>query len=353
MHEIMNSLFFQNNILKIRGTMRYIFSFIVLIVALLIPYYSYGQMPSTLLGDQELSELGIAVSFSPQHPKAHEEVTATLRGTRFDLSTATISWFVDDELESFGVAQRSFVFGTGAAGSQSRIRFVVETPSGFQITREVAIRPTTILLHWEADTYTPKLYRGRAGVTAGASVRVVALPDFIRTDGTSIDPDLLIYQWKSGQRNLTEHSGLGRRTITIPVHNSVREGTVSVEISSQDGLLRGFQEITIPVVDPFVRIYTYSPLRGIVYNTSVSGAFSMTQDEMALIAEPFFFSVNSREANLLSYVWNVNRQQVQARSLITLRREEENSFQSMLNLEVRHTDHIMQRALSEQIRVSQ
>ena len=81
--------------------------------------------------------------------------------------------------------------------------------------------------------------------------------------------------------------------------------------------------ILITPAVPYVSFYEKSPLYGIIYEKSLRNRTSLTNEEVSIIAEPFFFSIPNRDSSNLSYTWTLNGSPLpdfSGESLMTLRK---------------------------------
>ncbi len=166
-----------------------------------------------------------------------------------------------------------------------------------QVNVDVRNIATNITLVWEANSYTPPFYKGRALMPDGGDARIIAFlpPGIPETAG-------LTYTWRIDGTIDGDNSGPGRKIYELrsPVFGG--SPLIVVEVKSGANLI-GTGVLRIPVVKPQVLVYADSPLGGVLFNVekpALSGA------ELALETYPLFFSTKRRDNLDISYAWQVD-----------------------------------------------
>lgn len=200
-----------------------------------------------------------------------------------------------------------------------------------------------VLLLWQADSYTPPLYRGKALHPAEGVITIQALPYFI-SGGSRLSPSTLNFTWKQDSTVLGSQSGIGRDTLIVAGSVLGRPLDISVTASTANGSLEATRVTRIPVTTPLVHFYEDNPVLGIRFERALTGTFNLTDEEVAVEAFPYFFSTNNRFESL-DYEWRVNNQRMQREQnpYITLR-QSGTSGQSQLSVSVVHLFNILEQA---------
>ncbi|MEK9160923.1 MAG: hypothetical protein AAB440_02730 [Patescibacteria group bacterium] len=242
----------------------------------------------------------LTVTINPQYPRPYDTVTITPRSTLIDLAAARVVVSVNGEIIEDGSGSRSVQTRVGAAGSRSVIRVTATEASGQVYAKELIITPADVALIIDAASTAHPFYEGALLVAPEGRVRVIAIPDLRTTAGATIPPQSLVYTWKSGDRILLEHSGIGRSVLdaTAPVRH--RDAKITVTVSAQDKSVSASAVTTVSPVDPFVRIYTSSPLLGPSFETALGESVTMEGEEDTFRAVPYFFRAYPELA------WSVN-----------------------------------------------
>jgi hypothetical protein len=90
------------------------------------------------------------------------------------------------------------------------------------------------------------------------------------------------------------------------------------------------------LVNPFIVFYEKHPLEGVRYGHPL-GTFTLPEKEVALRAEPYFFS-NERSDVTLLYQWSLNGKHIQNQGrTITLRNDKGLQGNSIITLAMRGT----------------
>ncbi|MBY0110905.1 hypothetical protein K2Y00_02790 [Patescibacteria group bacterium] len=265
-----------------------------LLVALVVPASLFAQGFSA--GGVE----PLTVTLNPQYPRPFDTVTITPRSNLIDLAAARVVVSVNGEIIEDGSGSRSVQTRVGAAGTRSVIRVTATEASGQVYAKEMVVTPADVALIIDAASTAHPFYEGARLVAPEGRVRVIAIPDLRTSAGATIPPQSLVYTWKNGDRVLLEHSGIGRSVLdaTAPVRH--RDAKITVTVSTQDKAVSASAVTTVSPVDPFVRVYTSSPLLGPSFENALSQSVTMEGDEDTFRAVPYFFRTTPEMA------WSVN-----------------------------------------------
>lgn len=246
----------------------------------------------------------VQLILSPEFPEPNQSVTVTAQSFSFDPDATFLSWTYNGKNVASGKGVTFYSFNAGPAGSLHRVS-VSASAKGTTFSDTLSFRVSDMLLTWEAQTYTPPGYRGRALPTSGALVRVYAFPEIFVSAAQTVNPDNLIYEWKLDDTDERDQSGRGEKSFSFRVANG--KGVthrVSVIVTSEDKSASTFAKVDIRVEDPLILFYEDKTLEGPRYERA-SAQFSVAGgEEIRLRAEPFFFLAGS--VDVLSYQWRVN-----------------------------------------------
>ncbi len=287
----------------------------------------------------------ITSSITPETPAPNEEVSIRIQSFNTDLGSAFITWSVNGVEKLSGTGKTVFTFTTGNNGSLNVVRMYARTKEGETVTRDYRIAPGIVSLFWEAETYTPPLYRGKAQFTTDASLRVIALPTIIE-NGVEVSPANLFYAWMINGEEKPLLSGYGKESIVIPAKDTAKRSVViSVKVTSRSG---GEAETstTIEPVRPEILLYEKDPLLGILFNRAITGDFLLSQNEVHFEAFPFFFSSYSNQDPRITYQWRMNNKMIENEEgshAITLRNENQEGT-AYISLQASHQENLFQTA---------
>src|SRR3989344_5089218 len=215
----------------------------------------------------------ISLEISPENPAPNSNVSARLQSFSTDLSRANISWSVGGKQIESGVGRTSVNFTVGPAGSATQIYVRVVDLEGRVSEISRTIRPAGVELIWEARTYTPAHYRGKALASSQASVRIVAFPEIV-VSGSKVSPTSLIYQWRRDGKPLLDKSGYGRRSLEITGAKLFGQALIEVTVSTRDGKVNAQGVTLVKVVDPQIRFYQQNPLSGTLFEKALGPNFN-------------------------------------------------------------------------------
>lgn len=281
----------------------------------------------------------LRVSISPQYPKAFETVSVSVEDFSRDLNNLTISWALNGKVQQKGVGLKTFSFATGALGTVSNLTITIGGTA-----RTVAIRPTGIDLLWQAASYVPPFYKGKALHSNQDPLVVVAEPFFLTSSGKRLDPSTLTYKWSQNGKVVQEASGYGRRSFSVRPSVLSKSIDVSVEVTSSTGDYKSTAQTSIDEVSPEVIVYENNPLFGVQSQVALNNkTFSLgTKPETTFLAVPFFFSVGTSPKNI-SYSWSQNNTALdKTTDSIVFRAPAEGGGESVVGVQVKSALSMMQ-----------
>lgn len=261
------------------------------------------KAPSSLpLGVEEQA----SVTMTPSVPKAGDRVTIRVDSYSDDLNKAAIIWTQDGVTvaEGFGLVEYSFT--APASGRSTVITFRAAKVKGGVLSRTFTVAPADVDILYEAETYTPPFYRGKARFTNSSAIRLVAVPDFVSA-GAQVSPESLVYTWREEGRVVQAASGYGRN-IYRTTGDLVTSGiNVEVEVSDPNSDLKATARAGTSYVEPSLVLYRKDPLLGIVYEHAWSGKTTPLEGtEVTLAATPYSMDATGPNDGRLSYEWFVN-----------------------------------------------
>ncbi|HLP44028.1 MAG TPA: hypothetical protein VK145_02005 [Candidatus Nanoarchaeia archaeon] len=307
--------------------------FIVLGILFFVPLSTHAQSDA------------LKVNVMPASPGPNETVTIVVEDFTRDLNGVDIRWSVDGKVVTSGTGIKRFQTKTGAIGSTSKI-----TINMGGVVQTVTLRPTVTDLIWQADSFTPPFYKGKALHSTQDPITVVAEPFISNSAGVRLDPNKLTYRWSLDGKVNGGASGYGKRAFKITPSVLPKPLTVSVEVASTDEVYKSSASVSIPNTDPEIVFYENHPLYGVRMNTALNGqSFNLTSNEANVVAVPFFFSNDQKELNLLSYTWKLNNNVVNqdGEEIIVRKPQAEGSGKSSISLAVKNLERFMQTATAE------
>jgi len=240
---------------------------------------------------------------TPKTPGAHEKVQIRMESFVVDLNTANIAWYVNKVKVEEGIALKDQTVMTGDFGEKLIVDIEILTMRGEIFNKQVVIAPAEVDLLWEAQTYTPPFYKGKALATFKSNVRVTAIPRF---NTLTSDPKQYYYKW-TYSRNLGVGEALGKNSVVVPMGYANTPLPIMVNVTLPGTEWSGLKSSTIPGTEAKVVLYQQAPLLGIQFNNAWSEKISTNESEFVVYAAPYFFSLDDLMNNRLVYTWEVNR----------------------------------------------
>ena len=276
---------------------------IALSLFLIFAFKAHGQIPSAAQNDIANSA---EIKTVPPLPSANENVYAEVESFSFDLNSSEIIWALDGVIKDKGVGKKSFLFKTGDIGSVSLIKAIIKTKDGKTIEKTLVVRPAGVDLVWEADSYVPPFYKGKALYGYQGLITVIAVPNIIGSNGVKINPNNLTYKWIKDSKVLGGVSGYGKNKFSFSQSVLSHSPEIEVEVMSSDKKIKASGSIVLEPIEPKVVIYENNPLYGIIYEKALEGEFKLNGSEITLTAMPYFFSKDDAGGQKIKYDWNMN-----------------------------------------------
>jgi hypothetical protein len=168
------------------------------------------------------------------------------------------------------------------------------------------IPPSPVDLLFDADSYVPPFYLGRALPSAGTSMHLQALAHFVRKSGASVPDSEIIYTWRRNGQVESSVSGAGKSSISLLSPTLFGTDTISLDARTADGAAYGSASITVTSLDPDVTLYQDHPLFGIEYYYALESQTAIPDLEMTFVGVPYFAQTQNPSDPRLIYAWSVN-----------------------------------------------
>ncbi len=283
------------------------------------------------------------IILTPEFPGASEKVTAEVKSAQFNVNGTKITWILNGKKRLDGLGEKKFTFITGGVGSATTLRTEINTPDFGLIARDLEIRPSDVDILWEADTYTPPFYKGKALPTSQSFVKMLAVPHFASKSG-KIASNTLVYNWKKTYTPNPNDSGLGKNVYLYRGNYSFNEDKVETTVSTGDKALSINKKTRVSIYEPKIVFYENNPLLGVRYENSLGGNFDLKEKEVTLTAIPYFFSLN----NNADFLWLLDGKKLEInpdnKAQFTLRKPEQGSGRSSISLKISNTGYDLQEA---------
>ncbi len=225
----------------------------------------------------------LSVIIEPDYPRPNQTVFISLALYTADLESATISWYVNGSLKDSGRGHKKFNTLMGASGSETNIRADIEFKDGTIFSKDINLRPASVDLVWESDSYVAPFYKGRALHSYQGRVRVVAMPNF-----GGISPEKLVYRWSNDAQGYESQSGYGRNVFIL--NNSMLGVGDKINLLVTDPLtnLTAESSVTVTPREPELIFYEVSPYYGLNTDKAITPRFTMSGEELQILAAPYY-----------------------------------------------------------------
>ncbi|MEI7480245.1 MAG: hypothetical protein WCJ59_01320 [bacterium] len=254
----------------------------------------------------QLKSIQSSIEISPAFPKPGTNAYAIISSKDADLDLAKISWFVNDKLVATGRGLKNYTFITGKTGKETTITAVTDMDDGQTGKTTVTIKSSEVVLLWEAASYVPPFYKGKALPPQNGLVKIIALPDMAGLTGAKYTPKNLLYKWKINETLNSDATGLGKSSFSYIDNQYVTDGnSITTEVSTPDGSTMNQSSVFVGQFTPKILFYGENTLLGRLFNVAISDFSYSSNSKTKISAEPYFFT-NSRNSPNLQYSWNID-----------------------------------------------
>lgn len=283
------------------------------------------------------------IELDPQYPKPGDRVRAALKTSSVDIKSSQIIWRMNGEVVLQGYGMREYTFQAGPVGTISGLDVTATSPSGNVVRAQKKFGINDVSFAWEGNTYVPPFFSGRALVSPGAEARVVAFPMVFDGSGKLYNQNNLWFEWMVNGKVNDDASGRGKNTAVLKTERPFDGFKITLTIydSFGEALMRRFFEV--PTTNPQIVFYEDSPLLGIRYGNGFGDAFFMEDEELALVAEPYYASAVTRTDANLEYAWDIDGQAMNVPGTIVLRPEGAGQGSASVSLTILNEGFILQR----------
>ncbi len=275
----------------------------------LLPSIGSAQSLQSLSG----GEGGVSVSISPDYPAPYGEAFLSVTSSTLDLAASTMVVRVNGKTVHSGSVTRVRIPLAGVGVTQNVV--VEVTSRGETVSKTLSVQPQDVVIVAEPLSSSPPLYTGKPHIPKNGSVRLVALANLRRNNGTLIDPSEVSYRWSINGAYRAGSSGIGKNALLLSSPLPYRSSTVSVVATSPEEGLVGGDSFTFTAQEPTLRVYEQDPLLGIRFGKTLPRSYSIVGSEATLYAGAFSFPTKSP----LSLEWFLDGAGVHTGNSITLR----------------------------------
>ncbi|MFA6269663.1 MAG: hypothetical protein WC657_00420 [Candidatus Paceibacterota bacterium] len=287
----------------------------------------------------------LSVDIIPTYPKPNEMVFFNLALYTDDLNSADITWYLDGKKVLSGKGETRYSFRTGPIGTESKIEIVIKLLSGASFSKTFTLNPAGVDLVWEANSYVPPFYKGKALHSRQGSLKIVAMPEFVK-DGKRISPQNLIYKWSNGVNVYQNQNGYGKNVIILDGSILGKQENIEVLITDPVNNLVAHGLLDITPVDPEIVFYQNDPYYGYIFEQNINNPFELKTNEIQILAAPYFFT--KERDGLLSYNWMLNGTSIKnlenSRTAVFRKPEDQTSGRSNVTLRIENINRILQQA---------
>lgn len=271
---------------------------IIAAFALFIPLSAFAAVAP-------VTRIPVSLDANPSYQAPGTSVTITAY-SRAPEGVYTYVWGKDGVEIARGIDVMSVTVAAGAAGTETEVSLILETPQGEEIgSATYAIRPASVDIVWEGATYVPPFYGGKRYPNGDSSIVLEAIPE-VTYNGTRVPAQDLVYTWEADGKQVAK--GYGRSSVRISPARFKSATNVTVIAETPEGGVAARAAATIPTVSPVLRFYEERSLAGVWFKNALYGTVPFSGEEMTFRAVPYF----ATDPENLSYNWSLNGSPVSA-----------------------------------------
>jgi hypothetical protein len=279
---------------------------------IIVFFFSFIFIPLSVSSQLTIPRISPTISFSisPNIPKPFEKIDVSIQSYSIDLDLSSIDWFIDGERIAIGDGLVTVSTTLGDIGSETIVSVVIRPDEITEILEQISIRPSYVSILWEARTYTPPFYRGRALPSSSSEIFAEADVVFVRTDDQRVSKDDLVFTWKKNNSTLVNSSGRGKNKIKFKGPLLFREDILTVDVVSTDNQFKASSLTRIPSAEPYITLYKDDPLLGKMFHRAFANNDNIPGADITLAAIPFYTSIKNPADSHMAYSWKVNNQNI-------------------------------------------
>jgi len=308
----------------------------MILLALLV----LAWLPTSALAYAESALQGSAtIEVTPANPGSYTDVALRAISYADNLHKAIVSWSVNGVPVRQGVGATTFNFKTGAAGVPVRVHFQALGADGKETERELVFNPADVDLLWEADGYVPTTYKGKSLLNNRSVAHVAALPSLYTNSGKKMSSRELSFTWyQDGQKRET-FSGYGKDQANFSGFSSLKDTSIKVVVADSSETIVAERTLALRSYGTQIMFYEESPLQGTLYNRAYWDTYTLREREVALRAEAYFGTTESRTP---TFSWQINNlpaaSDPENSGILVLRQDKPGSGNAVLSCTLGGTD---------------
>ena len=275
-----------------------------IVLFLLVTLCAFGAW-----GFADAAPQDIRIAVRPSSPAPGEIVSVSLESYVTDLNRANIIWSVNGKVVEQGRGIKSIETPAATLGKATVISISVSTIDMGVVEKSLSIRPAGVVLLWQASSYTPPFYRGKALAPSETRLTAVAIPNMVNRSGQRLRNDEIVFTWRRNGSVVGSQSGTGKNSFSF--ENGRLPGDeplVEAELSAPGENLSAYGQLVVPMTAPSIVFYKNHPLRGILLEKALLSPFTLTESEITLIAYPYYKEGLRIGDDSTAYEWRVNNE---------------------------------------------
>ena len=267
----------------------------ILLAFLFTPYLGVNaQSPSNL----DYGQTQLEINLEPAFPLPETEYTATANDYGLPFQGSGLRWFIDGELLTSSINQRTIKLTARKVGESTKIKLVIDYSGGGSISTEKTVAPVYLDIIIEPQTRVPAFYKGRPLPSIESTVNLTAI-----VNGNAIAPSGLLYTWRLNNKVLEGGSIRGRNFITFTMPQGPY-ATLNLDIKNANGEPIARRIFDLVKVNPDLIFYESSGFYGLKQKAA-GNEVPLIGTSITLRAEPYNLDIKTYN-NPDFLEWSIN-----------------------------------------------
>ena len=274
-------------------------------IFLIFVFLGVSLFPAIDIGAQSFEETiepgDIQLTLNPSTPGTNEIITARLESLLVNINRMLITWFVNGEIVKSGYGETQIRFNTGEQGQTTAIEAYIQVDNQNAVRKWAQVAPADLDILWEANTYTPPFYRGKALPTPESFIKIVGIPN-VRNEGAQRLENGTVFNWNHAGKNLPNESGYGKNPLVIRNDFLRNEEDIELTVVHKDGFTQAQSAVNIQIQRPKTIVYEENSYLRLANKATVREPGK----QLVFTAQPFYFSTKRELMNILDFRWVIN-----------------------------------------------
>jgi len=244
----------------------------------------------------------LEISIKPDNPLPNQPITATITSYSFAINEANITWKLNGKIISQGTGKKDATLSAGNIGSQLVLSVYVVSKEGKYVEKTITIKISDVDLLWEANTYIPPFYKGKAKPVWGTDVKITAI-----TNGLG-ERKKLIYDWEKNYKKDVNASGMGKDSYTLFLNGEADHETVQLTVTDPISGYSTKKKLNIWPDEVEIVFYEETKEGNIIFQKTLDKEIFLEKRDLIVRVEPYYIPI--AKINQAETDWKLNNKTI-------------------------------------------